>query len=421
MNVLVIGSGGREHMLVKTLNKSPRVSQVFAAPGNAGMSQEAICVNILETDFEALIQLAKNNDIEWTIVGPEVPLTQGIVNVFREAGLKIFGPTKEAAVIEGSKDFTKALMKKYQVPTADYDTFTDCDLAKAYIQTKGAPIVVKADGLAAGKGVVVAMTEAEAIHAVEDMLLNDSFGESGTRVVIEEFLVGEEFSLFAFVEGEHVYPMMPARDHKRAYDDDQGPNTGGMGAYSPVPDVTSEALTFTIEHVLKPVAKAMVQEGRPYTGLLYAGLIETSDGIKVIEFNARFGDPETQVILPLLENDLIDVIESVSQKQDPHLVFKEAVAVGTVVTAKGYPGAYESGIKLPSLPEDDDCYVIHAGTALEDNQIVSSGGRVLLVGAVKVSKEEARAAVYRYLEQFDATDEFFYRKDIGNNPKLISL
>lgn len=414
MKVLVIGSGGREHMLVKTLNKSSRVAEVFVAPGNAGIGLEATCVDINETDFDQLIDVAKEKQIDWTIVGPEVPLTKGIVNAFREAGLKIFGPTKEAAIIEGSKDFTKALMKKYNVPTADYETFTDAKQAIDYIKTKGAPIVIKADGLAAGKGVVVAMTEEEAIDAVEDMLLNHSFGDSGARVVIEEFLEGEEFSLFAFVEGENVYPMIPARDHKRAFDNDEGPNTGGMGAYSPLADLADSQVDFTIEQVLKPVAKAMVKEGRPYTGLLYAGLIETEAGIKVIEFNARFGDPETQVVLPLLENDLIDVIEAVSEDRDPQLTFKDACAIGTVVAAKGYPGTYEKGMTLPELPKDDDCYVIHAGTKQIGDTFVSNGGRVLLVGSVKPTIKEARASVYRYLTHFDQTDDFFYRKDIGN-------
>lgn len=418
MNVLVIGSGGREHMLVKTLNKSPRVAEVFVAPGNAGMSLEATCVDINETDFDQLIDFAKEKQMDWTIVGPEVPLTKGIVNAFREAGLKIFGPTKEAAIIEGSKDFTKALMKKYQVPTADYETFTDAKQAINYIKANGAPTVIKADGLAAGKGVVVAMTEEEAIDAVEDMLLNHSFGDSGARVVIEEFLDGEEFSLFAFVEGENVYPMIPARDHKRAFDNDEGPNTGGMGAYSPLDDLADSQVDFTIEHVLKPVAKAMVEEGRAYTGLLYAGLIETEAGIKVIEFNARFGDPETQVVLPLLEKDLIDVIEAVSEGRDPQLRFKDAYAIGTVVAAKGYPGAYDKGVTLPELPEAEDCYVIHAGTKQVGDTFVSNGGRVLLVGSVKPTVKEARETVYRYLTHFDQTDDFFYRKDIGKKASL---
>lgn len=413
MKVLVIGSGGREHMLVKTLNKSPRVTDVFVAPGNAGIRLDATCVDIEETDFDQLIDFAKRESIAWTIVGPEVPLTKGIVNAFRAEGLNIFGPTKEAAVIEGSKDFTKALMEKYNVPTAAYQTFTDARLAIDYIKEQGAPIVVKADGLAAGKGVVVAMTEEEAIDAVEDMLLNHSFGDSGARVVIEAFLDGKEFSLFAFVEGENVYPMIPARDHKRAFDNDEGPNTGGMGAYSPLVDLSPAHVDFAINHVLQPVAKAMVKEGRPYTGLLYAGLIETKEGINVIEFNARFGDPETQVVLPLLENDLIDVIESVSQGRDPQLTFKDAFAIGAVVAAKGYPGKYETGVVLPELPEDPDCYVVHAGTKQTKDGFVSAGGRVLLVGAVKSTQQEAQTAVYRYLECFDRTDDFFYRKDIG--------
>ena len=414
MNVLVIGSGGREHMLVKKLKQSERVSNIFVAPGNAGMQSEATCVKIEIDAIEELVQFAKQAQIDWTIVGPELPLSQGIVDWFRAEGLKIFGPTKRAALIESSKDFSKNLMKKYQVPTAEFETFTDSASAKAYIKEKGAPIVVKADGLAEGKGVVVAMTEQEAYQAVDEMLESNRFGDAGTQIVIEEFLIGKEFSLFAFVEGVAVYPMIPARDYKRAFDGDQGPNTGGMGAFAPVPDVSEADLKFAVDSVLKPVAKAMVEEGRAYTGVLYAGLIQTKDGIKVIEFNARFGDPETQVVLPLLENDLIDVIEAVAMGVDPELRWRDAYAVGTVVASSGYPQAYRNGLFVPELPEIEDGYLIHAGTTLNGHsQLVSNGGRVLLVGSVQKSLMEANEKVYQYLKTIEKAENFFYRTDIG--------
>lgn len=414
MNVLVIGSGGREHMLVKKLKQSERVTNIFVAPGNAGMQSEATCVNIGIDAIEELVQFAKQAQIDWTIVGPELPLSKGIVDWFRAEDLKIFGPTKRAALIESSKDFSKNLMKKYQVPTAEFETFTDSIKAKAYIKEKGAPIVVKADGLAEGKGVVVAMTEQEANQAVDEMLESNRFGDAGAQIVIEEFLLGKEFSLFAFVEGEAVYPMIPARDYKRAYDGDQGPNTGGMGAYAPVPDVSEADLKFAVDSVLKPVAKAMVEEGRAYTGVLYAGLIQTKDGIKVIEFNARFGDPETQVVLPLLENDLIDVIEAVAMGVDPELRWRDAYAVGAVVASSGYPQACRNGLFVPELCEIKDGYLIHAGTTLNGHsQLVSNGGRVLLVGSVQKTLPEANEKVYQYLKTIEKAENFFYRTDIG--------
>ncbi|RCW65807.1 phosphoribosylamine--glycine ligase [Saliterribacillus persicus] len=414
MKVLVIGSGGREHIIVKKLKESERVTEIFVAPGNGGIEKDATCVAIKDDQIDQLVTYALEKGIDWTIVGPEVPLTKGVVNAFRKADLKVFGPTEEAAIIEGSKDFAKSFMKKYDIPTAGYETFSDVEKAKAYIKEQGAPIVVKADGLAAGKGVVVAETVEQALEAVENMLTDNQFGDAGSRVVIEEFLDGKEFSLFAFVEGENVYPMIPARDHKRAYDNDQGPNTGGMGAYAPVPDVTEDEINFTIEKILKPVAKGMIAEGRTYTGVLYGGLIQTTEGPKVIEFNARFGDPETQVVLPLLENDLIQVIEDVTSGRDPQLSFKDAYAIGTVVASKGYPGAYEKGVELPALDSGNQAYVIHAGTArTADDTFVSNGGRVLLVGAVADTPDKAQAEIYQYLTRFDESDAFFYRKDIG--------
>ncbi|MCT2536795.1 phosphoribosylamine--glycine ligase [Aquibacillus koreensis] len=415
MRVLVIGSGGREHSIVKKLMESKQVDSIFAAPGNGGIAADATCVDIKDDDVDTLVAFAKDNAIDWTIVGPEVPLLAGVVNAFQAEGLNVFGPTKEAALIEGSKDFAKAFMKKYQIPTADYQTFTDVDQAKQYIEEKGAPIVIKADGLAAGKGVVVAMTVREALDAVEMMLVDNKFGEAGSRVVIEEFLDGKEFSLMAFVNGENVFPLMPARDHKRAFDNDEGPNTGGMGAFSPVPDLSGSDVELAVKTILMPAAKGMIAEGRTFTGILYAGLIETDQGPKVIEFNARLGDPETQVVLPLLKNDLLQVVQDVTAGRDPELAWEDAYCIGTVVASAGYPGAYDKGVALPELAPSDECFVIHAGTALDDESggFVSSGGRVLLVGSVQKEAGIAQQHIYDYLKVFDRTDSFFYRSDIG--------
>ncbi|WP_112179833.1 phosphoribosylamine--glycine ligase [Paraliobacillus zengyii] len=415
MKVLVIGSGGREHAIVQKLKQSKQGLDIFVAPGNGGIASQATCVPIKDDDIEGLLKFAKENAIDYTIVGPEIALTEGVVNAFEAEGLQIFGPTKEAALIEGSKDFAKAFMKKHNIPTADYQTFTEVEAAKAYLEEKGAPIVVKADGLAAGKGVVVATTLEQAIEAVESMLVDNCFGDAGSRVVIEEFLAGKEFSLMAFVHGENVYPMMPARDHKRAYDHDQGPNTGGMGAFSPVPDLDQAKVDFAVEHILKPTAKGMMEEGRSFTGILYGGLIETPAGPKVIEFNARLGDPETQVVLPLLENELMQVIVDVKNGDDPQLTWKKGYAIGTVVASKGYPGSYQKEVQLPDLTNESDCFVIHAGTGLSSSgSFYSTGGRVLLVGAVEKNPEDAREKVYQYVKAFDQTDDFFYRKDIGS-------
>ena len=415
MKVFVIGSGGREHSIVQKLKQSKQALDIFVAPGNGGITSQATCVAISDDDIEGLVAFAKDKQIDWTIVGPEVPLTAGVVDAFQKEGLKIFGPSKAAALIEGSKDFAKAFMEKYQIPTAAYQTFSEVEAAKAYLKEKGAPIVVKADGLAAGKGVVVATTLEQAIEAVESMLIDNRFGDAGSRVVIEEFLDGKEFSLMAFVNGENVYPMLPARDHKRAYDNDEGLNTGGMGAFAPVPDLDQTTITYAVEHILKPTAKGMIVEGRPFTGILYGGLIETAEGPKVIEFNARLGDPETQVVLPLLENDLMQVIEDVTSGNDPKLSWKKGYAIGTVVASKGYPGSYAKEVPLPQLHDDPDCYVVHAGTKVTpDGQFQAIGGRVLLAGSVQETIEKAHKAVYRYLKQFNQTDDFFYRSDIGN-------
>ncbi|WP_066186298.1 MULTISPECIES: phosphoribosylamine--glycine ligase [Gracilibacillus] len=414
MKVLVIGGGGREHIIVKKLIESKRVTEIFAAPGNGGIAQDAVCIPIKDDAIGELVDFAEKEAIDWTIVGPEIPLTKGIVDAFRAKNLKVFGPSKAAAMIEGSKDFAKGFMKKYGIPTADYATFTDVEEAKSYVRKQGAPIVIKADGLAAGKGVVVATTEQQALTAVEEMLIDNKFGAAGSHVVIEEYLEGKEFSLFAFVDGENVYPMVPARDYKRAYPLDEGPNTGGMGAFSPVPDLDPKDVEYTVEQILKPVAKGMQQEGRTYTGVLYGGLIETETGPKVIEFNARFGDPETQVVLPLLENDLLQVIEDVTSGRDPQLTWKTGYAIGAVVASTGYPGTYEKHIKLPDLATDKDVYVIHAGTVqTEDGSFYSTGGRVLFVGSLQETPEQAQREIYQYLTKFAPLDSFFYRIDIG--------
>ena len=316
MNVLVIGRGGREHALAWKFAQSEKVEKVYVAPGNEGMRDVATPVDIDENDFDALVLFAKENNVELTFVGPEIPLMNGIVDCFKEEGLRVFGPNKAAAVIEGSKAFTKELMKKYDIPTAAYETFTDYEEAVQYIQKVGAPIVIKADGLAAGKGVTVAMTLEEALQAVKEMLQDVKFGAASKKIVIEEFLDGQEFSLMAFVNGTTVHPMVIAQDHKRAFDGDKGPNTGGMGAYSPVPQIPESAVQEAIQTVLHPTAKAMIAENRSFTGILYAGLILTNDGPKVIEFNARFGDPETEVVLPRLENDLVDVCNAVLDESE---------------------------------------------------------------------------------------------------------
>ncbi|QXE02398.1 phosphoribosylamine--glycine ligase [Terribacillus sp. DMT04] len=414
MKVLVIGSGGREHSIVAKLASSTKITAIYAAPGNGGIADLATCVPIDVTAVDDLVSFAKEEQIDWTFVGPEIPLLAGVVNAFQQAGLHVFGPTKEAALIEGSKDYAKQFMQAHHIPTAASQTFTDAAKAKAYIAEKGAPIVVKADGLAAGKGVVVAQTVDQANEAVESMLVGNQFGEAGSLVVIEDFLDGKEFSLMAFVNGKSVYPLVPARDHKRVYDHDQGPNTGGMGAYAPIPDLQQAVIDEAIEHILIPAAAGLVKEGRSFTGVLYAGLIETTDGPKVIEFNARFGDPETQVILPLLENDLLQVMQDVTAGKDPLLKWKDAYATGTVIAASGYPGSYQKQLPIPdlsSLPQD--VYCIHAGSEKTADGYVSNGGRILFIGAVHQNRSDAVKSVKEGLKIFEGNTHFHYRTDIG--------
>ncbi|HFK9569882.1 TPA: phosphoribosylamine--glycine ligase [Enterococcus faecalis] len=410
MNILVIGRGGREHAIAKKLQQEDKVKTVYCAPGNPGMSGDNIrTVPIGEEQQTELIQFVKNNQIDWTFVGPETPLIEGIVDAFQAAGLLIFGPTKAAAIIEGSKSFAKDFMRKYQIPTAEYRVFQRLVPALEYIEQQGVPIVIKADGLAAGKGVVIAETKAAAKRALVVMMEDQQFGVSGQTVVIEEFLQGEEFSLMAFVSNEKVYPMVIAQDHKRIFDGDAGPNTGGMGAYTPVPQIPEEAVQQAISQVLKPTAKGMVAEKRPFQGILYAGLIQTATGPKVIEFNARFGDPETQVVLARLESPLSEIISSLLVKEQPTIVWNELASVGVVVAAEGYPNQYKTNLPLPEMSGET---IYYAGVTRSEQALVSAGGRIFLAEATASTLEEARKKVYQTLDNYSFPG-MYYRKDIG--------
>ena len=413
MKVLVIGSGGREHAIVRQFKNSPSVTEVFVAPGNDGMKNDATCVGIEALEFDMLVAFVQENAIDLTFVGPEQPLAAGIVDHFEAEGLRIFGPTKAAAQIEGSKSFAKELMKKYNIPTAAYETFTDVNEAKAYIQQMGAPIVVKADGLAAGKGVVVAMTLQEAFNSVDDMIGNQKFGDSSSRVVIEAFLDGEEFSYMSFVHNGQIYPMVIAQDHKRAYDGDRGPNTGGMGAYSPVPHISEEVVQQAYDSIVVPTVQAMTAEGTPFTGILYAGLILTDEGPQVIEFNARFGDPETQVVLPRMASDFGELMMALLDEKPFEVQWSDDEILGVVIAADGYPESVEKGFKLPDLTKlNRDLQVFHAGTKEVDGQFIGNGGRVILVTAKSSTLQQAQNQVYKALSDLK-WDGFFYRHDIG--------
>lgn len=421
MRVLIIGRGGREHTLAWKFAQSSKVETVYVAPGNCGMTDVSTLVPIEEMDFESLIAFAIENQIDLTVVGPEVPLMAGIVNQFQEAGLQIFGPCQEAAIIEGSKAFTKDLMKKYEIPTAEYRTFTDHVQAVDYINENGAPIVIKADGLAAGKGVVLAMTVEEAIAAIQEIMGDNKFGSAGKKVVIEEYLEGEEFSLMAFVNGNTVYPMVIAQDHKRAYDGDLGPNTGGMGAYSPVPQIEDHIIEKAVTEILRPVADAMVKENCAFTGVLFAGLMLTKEGVKVIEFNARFGDPETEVVLPRLENDLVDVLMCVLHDEPITLKWSNDTVVGVVLAAKGYPEAYEKGHIITGLDQlTESTLVYHAGTTIKEGQFLSNGGRLMIIACKGKTLIDAKDEVYQQIEKIQS-EGLFYRKDIGHSISVMQV
>ena len=382
---------------------------MYVAPGNDGMNSQYLGVNINETDVDGLVEFAKKQKIDLTIVGPESALMEGIVDQFQQNNLKIFGPTQKAAMIEGSKEFAKDLMTKYQIPTADYKTFTQYQDAVAYLDQKGAPIVVKYDGLAAGKGVVVAMTYEEALTALQDMLLHTKFGEG--KVILEEYLEGPEFSLMALVNGEKVIPLAIAQDHKRAFDGDQGPNTGGMGAYSSVPIIPEEMIQQAVETIMKPTAQAMVTEGTPFTGILYGGLILTKEGPKVIEFNARFGDPETEVVLPKMKSDLVEVILDLLDGKVDEIKWHQNYFLGVVLASKGYPNSFEKGIEIKGLDQVQST-VFHMGTAWKDGKWVNNGGRVLFVVGEGKTLQEAQNKAYEVVANI-TSEALFFRKDIG--------
>jgi len=419
MNVLIIGSGGREHALAWKVAQDPRVAKVFVAPGNAGTATEAKCENVA-IDVLAIEQLADfaAANVQLTIVGPEAPLVKGVVDLFRSRGLDIFGPTAAAAQLEGSKAFTKDFLARQNIPTADYQNFTEVEPALAYLREKGAPIVIKADGLAAGKGVIVAMTLAEAEEAVRDMLSGNAFGDAGARVVIEEFLDGEEASFIVMVDGENVLPMATSQDHKRVGDGDSGPNTGGMGAYSPAPVVTADVHKRVMDEVIYPTVRGMAAEGNVYTGFLYAGLmIDKAGQPKVIEFNCRFGDPETQPIMVRLESSLVLLVEAALAKalDKVEATWDPRPTVGVVLAAGGYPGDYAKGDVIEGLDDAAalDGKVFHAGTALNDQgQVVTAGGRVLCATAIGRTVSEAQQQAYRLAEKI-LWNGCFYRKDIG--------
>ncbi|MFB1083189.1 phosphoribosylamine--glycine ligase [Jeotgalibacillus sp. JSM ZJ347] len=412
MNVLVVGRGGREHALCYKFHQDTSVSKVYCAPGNAGIAAHAECVDIQETDQGELVTFAKENNIALTVIGPEQPLAEGLTDLFLAEGLKVFGPTKKASAIEGSKAFAKELMKKYSIPTADYETFTSFQKASDYIKSKGAPIVIKADGLAAGKGVVVAMTENEALEAAEDMLEHNRFGDSSGKIVVEDFLDGEEFSFMCLVNGGSIIPLALAQDHKRAYDNDKGPNTGGMGAYSPVAHLPAETEEKAMNEIIEPVVQAMMKEGTPFTGVLYAGLILTEGGPKVIEFNARFGDPETQVVLHRMKSDLALLLLNLLRGVTAQAEWSDHTVIGVVLASEGYPGSYEKEHSVQTIL-DAETFFYHAGTKVHGSDIVSDGGRVLLAAGSGEGIESARDEVYRALDSVH-TDHFFYRKDIGS-------
>ena len=410
MKVLVIGSGGRCHAIVDALAKSPEVEKIYCAPGNAGIAAEAQCVAIADTDAEALADFAERNEIGLTVVGPEAALDRGVADCFKRKNLRIFGPTKAAARIESSKDFAKRLMTEHGVPTAAYRTFTDYAAAVEYVRSHSLPTVLKYDGLAAGKGVVIANTFDEAEQALRDMLVDDRFGHG--RVVVEEFLQGEEFSLMCFVSGRNLCPMPVAQDHKRAYDNDEGPNTGGMGAYTGLPFIDRSDIDYAMEHIMRPVAEALDEEGTPVCGVLYGGLIKTADGIKVIEFNARFGDPETEVVLPLLESDLCRLMCDVADGKAVEARWSDMATIGVVLASKGYPGSYEKGCAI-DLPADLDATVYHMGTKLDAGRLVTAGGRVMIVVCAAATLAEARDKVRRQVERIGC-DNLFHRNDIAD-------
>ena len=417
MKVLIVGSGGREHAIAWSVAKSPKVDKIFCAPGNAGIAEFAECVNIGAMEFDKLVAFAKENAIDLTIIGMDDPLVGGVVDAFEAEGLRVFGPRKNAAIIEGSKAFSKDLMKKYNIPTAAYENFTDPDEAIKYLETVKMPIVLKADGLALGKGVLICNTLEEAKEGVKTLMLDKQFGDAGNEIVIEEFMTGREVSVLAFCDGKTIKCMTSAQDHKRAKAGDQGLNTGGMGTFSPSPFYNDEVEAFCEKYVYQPTIDAMAVEGRPFTGILFTGLMLTEDGPKVLEYNARFGDPEAQVVLPRMKNDIIDVMEACidGKLSDVELEFEDNAAVCVVLASDGYPEKYDKGFEIKGLDtfkDKDGYYVFHAGTKFDGDKIVTNGGRVLGVVAKGEDLKAARANAYKATEWIDFANKY-KRNDIG--------
>ena len=417
MKVLIVGSGGREHAIAWSVAKSPKVDKIYCAPGNAGIAEFAECVNIKAMEFDKLVAFAKENAIDLTIIGMDDPVVGGVVDAFESEGLRVFGPRKNAAIIEGSKAFSKDLMKKYKIPTAAYENFTDPDEAIKYLETAKMPIVLKADGLALGKGVLICNTLEEAKEGVKTLMLDKQFGDAGNEIVIEEFMTGREVSVLAFCDGKTIKCMTSAQDHKRAKDGDQGLNTGGMGTFSPSPFYNDEVEAFCEKYVYQSTIDAMASEGRPFTGILFTGLMITEDGPKVLEYNARFGDPEAQVVLPRMKNDIIDVMEACidGKLSDVELEFEDNAAVCVVLASDGYPEKYDKGFEIKGLDtfkDKDGYYVFHAGTKFDGDKIVTNGGRVLGVVAKGENLKAARANAYKATEWIDFANKY-KRNDIG--------
>ncbi len=417
MKVLIVGSGGREHAIAASAAKSPKVEKIYCAPGNAGIGQIAECVPIGAMEFDKLAAFAKEQQIDFTIIGMDDPLVGGIVDVFEAEGLKVFGPRKNAAILEGSKAFSKDLMKKYNIPTAGYETFDDPKKALAYLETAKMPIVLKADGLALGKGVLICNTLEEAKAGVKEIMEDKKFGSAGNHMVVEEFMTGREVSVLSFVDGKTIRIMSSAQDHKRAKDGDQGLNTGGMGTFSPSPFYTQEVDEFCKKHIYQATVDAMAAEGRPFTGIIFFGLMLTEEGPKVLEYNARFGDPEAQVVLPRMKNDMIEVMEACVEGRlsEIDLQFEDNAAVCVVLASDGYPVSYEKGFEIRGLEkfkEEENYYCFHAGTALKDGRIVTNGGRVLGITAKGKNLKEARANAYKAAEWVEFENKYM-RNDIG--------
>ena len=419
MKVLVIGGGGREHAIVWKLSQSPRITKLYCAPGKGGLASLTQCVDIKATDIDGILAFAIEQKIDLTVVAPDDPLAMGLVDKLQKNGLRAFGPTQKAAIIESSKVFSKELMKKYKIPTPEYQSFQKYDDAIAFLDKISFPVVIKADGLALGKGVIIALTREEAEKALADMLLDKKFGEAGKLVLIEEYITGPEVSILAFTDGKTVIPMVSSQDHKRAYDNDEGPNTGGMGAFSPSPHYTPEVAKYAEENIIVPTIRAMAEEDRIFQGVLYFGLMLTSSGPKVLEYNARFGDPETQVVLPRLQTDLVDIMEAIIDKKldEIEIHWDDRAAVCVVLASEGYPGSYEKGVPIEIKEDKPDILLFHAGTRKVEQGFVTNGGRVLGITALGRDLEDAVESVYHNIESV-YFEGMHYRRDIGKKAEL---